>query len=269
MTRWALLLEYDGAGFVGWQRQANGLSLQQVLEEAAAHLAGGPVSSIVAGRTDAGVHALGQVAHFDLERGISAERLVQALNFHMRPHRVCVLRAASVADDWSARFSAVGRAYRYVILNRPARPALAAGRVWHIPHKLDVAAMAEGARLLLGRHDFSSFRAASCQAASPIRTLDGLEVFRDGYCVVVGAGARSFLHHQVRNMVGSLKLVGEGAWQPERMGSALAAADRRAAGPTAPPEGLFLVSVRYPDDWMRNDLVAGTGEFTDYVTRGS
>jgi tRNA pseudouridine38-40 synthase len=248
VTRWAVKLEYDGAGFVGWQRQANGLSLQQVFEEAAAHLAGGPVSSIVAGRTDAGVHALGQVAHFDLFREISAERLVQALNFHMRPHRVCVLRAAAVPANWSARFSAVARSYRYVILNRPARPALAAGRVWHIPQALDVAAMAQGARLLLGRHDFSSFRAAGCQAESPLRTLDRLAVFRDGDCVMIEAGARSFLHHQVRNMVGTLKLVGEGAWPPERTGAALAAADRRAAGPTAPACGLFLTHITYPDE---------------------
>ena len=247
MTRWAVQLEYDGTGFVGWQRQANGLSIQLVFEEAAGHLAGGPVSSIVAGRTDAGVHALGQVAHFCLAREISAERLVQALNFYMRPHRVSVLRATVVPDDWSARFSAVARAYRYFILNRPARPALAAGRVWHVPQALDVAAMADGARRLLGRHDFSSFRAASCQADSPVRTLDRLEVFRDGDCVVVEAGARSFLHHQVRNMVGTLKLVGEGRWPAERMATTLAAADRRAAGPTAPAEGLFLTAVTYPD----------------------
>jgi tRNA pseudouridine38-40 synthase len=248
VTRWALLLEYDGAGFVGWQRQANGLSIQRVFEEAAAHLAGQPVSSIVAGRTDAGVHALGQVAHIDLTREIAPERLVEALNFHMRPHRVSVLRAAAVPADWSARFSAVARAYRYVILNRRARPALAEGRVWHVPQALDVGAMAEGARLLLGRHDFSSFRAASCQAESPVRTLDRLDVFRDGDCVLVAAGARSFLHHQVRNMVGTLKLLGEGRWPPAQMASVLAAAHRGAAGPTAPASGLFLVGVAYPDD---------------------
>jgi len=256
VTRWALLLEYDGAGFVGWQRQANGLSIQQVFEEAAAHLAGQPVSSIVAGRTDAGVHGLGQVAHFDLAREIAPERLVEALNFHLRPHRVCVLRAAAVPADWSARFSAVARSYRYVILNRRARPALDEGRVSHIPQALDVEAMAEGARLLLGRHDFSSFRAASCQAESPVRTLDRLEVFRDGDCVMVEAGARSFLHHQVRNMVGTLKLIGEGRWPAERISAALAAADRRAAGPTAPAEGLFLASVSYKDELFRQDLQA-------------
>jgi tRNA pseudouridine38-40 synthase len=247
MSRFALLLEYDGSGFIGWQRQAEGISVQAVLEDAAAHLAGAPIAAIVAGRTDSGVHALGQVAHIDLARDISPEKLAQALNFHMKPHRVCVLRAAIVADDWSARFSAVRRVYRYVILNRRARPALAAGRVWHVPHPLDVTAMAGGARHLLGRHDFSSFRAASCQANSPWRTLDRLDVDAEGDHVVVRAEARSFLHHQVRNMVGSLKLVGEGYWPPERMAMALAAAHRGAAGPTAPPDGLFLVDVIYPE----------------------
>jgi tRNA pseudouridine38-40 synthase len=247
MTRFALLVEYDGAGFVGWQRQADGPSVQAVMETAAAHLADGPVAVTVAGRTDAGVHAIGQVAHLDLARAIDPGKLAQALNFHMKPHRVCVLRAAIVADDWNARFSAVQRGYRYVILNRRARPALAAGRAWHVPHTLDVAAMAAGARHLLGRHDFSSFRAASCQANSPWRTLDRLDVDRAADCVIVQAEARSFLHHQVRNMVGSLKLVGEGYWPPERMHTALAAGHRSAAGPTAPPEGLFLVEVKYAE----------------------
>jgi tRNA pseudouridine38-40 synthase len=251
MTRFALLVEYDGTGFVGWQRQADGLSVQAVLEDAAAHLAGSPVAVVVAGRTDAGVHALGQVAHIDLDRDIAPDKLAQALNFHMKPHRVCVLRAAIVSDAWNARFSAVQRGYRYVILNRRARPALAAGRVWHVPHALDVAAMADGGRHLLGRHDFSSFRAASCQANSPWRTLDRLDVDREDDCVVVRTAARSFLHHQVRNMVGSLKLVGEGYWPPERMQTALAAAKRAAAGPTAPPEGLFLVEVTYPQSVFR------------------
>ncbi len=248
MTRWALQLEYDGAGFVGWQRQAAGVSVQQVLEDAAAHLAGRPVIAITAGRTDAGVHALAQVAHIDLDRDIDPRHLALALNFHMKPHRVSVLRARPVAPDWSARFSAIGRAYRYVILNRSARPALAHGRVWHLPQKLNQAAMAEGARHLLGRHDFTSFRAASCQAKSPIRTLDRLDLTRTGDHVVIEASARSFLHHQVRNMVGTLKLVGEGSWPPERMATALAAAARSAAGPTAPPEGLFLAGVLYPED---------------------
>ena len=247
MTRWALQIEYDGAAFVGWQRQAVGTSIQQVLEQAAAHLAGGPVASVVAGRTDAGVHALGQVAHIDLVREIKPLQLAQALNFHMKPHRVSVRSAAIVADNWSARLSAVGREYRYVILNRRARPALAEGRVWHVPHALNAAAMAEAAKHLLGRHDFTSFRAASCQAKSPVRTLDRLDVSVDGETVLIEAEARSFLHHQVRNMAGSLKLVGEGTWPPERIAQALAATNRAAAGPTAPPEGLFLVGVGYPE----------------------
>jgi tRNA pseudouridine38-40 synthase len=245
MTRWALLIEYDGGGFAGWQRQAEALSVQAVLEAAAARLAGAPVSSIVAGRTDAGVHAAGQVAHIDLARDITAHQLASALNFHMKPHRVAVLRAAPVAEDWSARFSAIGRRYRYVILNRAARPALEEGRVWHVKPALDVAAMQAGAAHLLGRHDFTSFRAASCQAKSPMRTLDRLDVRGEGARIDIVAEARSFLHHQVRNMVGSLKLVGEGRWAPARMGEALRAANRAAAGPTAPPDGLTLEWVTY------------------------
>jgi tRNA pseudouridine38-40 synthase len=253
MTRFALELEYDGAGFIGWQRQAVGISVQAVLEDAAARLAGEPVTVIVAGRTDSGVHALGQVAHLDLGRDIAPGKLAEALNFHTKPHRMTVLSAAIVPDDWSARFSAVRRCYRYVILNRRARPALNAGRVWHVPHRLDAAAMAAGAAHLLGRHDFTSFRAASCQANSPWRTLDRLDVARDGDEVIVTAEARSFLHHQVRNMVGSLKLVGEGNWQPARIRAALAATHRSAAGPTAPPEGLFLVAVGYAEPVFRKD----------------
>ena len=243
--RWAILLEYDGAGFVGWQHQAVGLAIQTVMENAVAQLAGALVGCTAAGRTDAGVHALGQVVHFDLAREISGEKLVQALNFHMKPHRVVALRAMGVPADWSARFSATGRAYRYVILNRRARPGLAAGRVWHLPQALDVAAMAEGARHLLGRHDFSSFRAASCQAKSPLRTLDRLDVRRRDDSVEIVAEARSFLHHQVRNMVGTLKLVGEGRLAPAAMADILAACDRSRAGPTAPPEGLYLTGVKY------------------------
>ncbi len=248
VTRWALLLEYDGAGFFGWQRQATGLSVQGIVEDAAAHLAGHPVGCIVAGRTDAGVHATGQVAHIDLEREIDGGRLALALNFHMKPYRITVLRAAPVAPGWSARFSAIGRAYRYVILNRPARPALEEGRVWHLSHRLDVPSMAEAAGHLLGRHDFTSFRASSCQANSPLRTLERLDVTREGDCVVVRAVARSFLHHQVRNMVGTLKLVGDGSWAPHRVARALAAVDRAAAGPTAPPQGLYLDTVTYPEN---------------------
>jgi tRNA pseudouridine38-40 synthase len=252
MTRWALLLEYDGAPYVGWQRQANGLSVQDVLEQAAAHLNHGqPVPSIVAGRTDAGVHAQGQVAHIDLPDTHSAKAIRDALNYHMKPHPVVVLQAAPVPGDWSARFCATRRAYRFQILNRPSRPALLAGKVWHVPHPLDAAAMHAAAQILLGRHDFTSFRAAACQAKSPIRTLDRLDVARLGDTVEITTEARSFLHHQVRNFVGTLKLVGEGRWPIERVAAALQARDRSAAGPTAPPDGLTLLCVYYPADPFR------------------
>jgi tRNA pseudouridine38-40 synthase len=245
-TAYALLIEYDGRGFVGWQFQENGLSIQKVVEDAAAHLAGGaPVACAAAGRTDAGVHAEGQVAMITLPGMLPPNRVRDALNFYMKPHAV-VVRAARVAPEgWHPRFQATRRHYRYVILNRRARPALEFGRVWHLPHDLDAELMAAGARHLLGRHDFTSFRAASCQAKSPLRTLDRLDVRRDGAHVIIETEARSFLHHQVRNMVGTLKLVGEAAWQPERVATALAARARAAAGPTAPPDGLTFVAVDY------------------------
>ena len=248
-VRWALRLEYDGSGFVGWQRQASGLSVQEALETAAERLTGGEkVSSAVAGRTDAGVHAEGQIACLDLPIAIAAERLADALNFHLKPNRVAVLAVRAAAADWHPRFSAIGRAYRYTILDRRAPPALLAGRVWHVPHRLDDEAMHRAAQSLLGRHDFSSFRASACQAASPWRTLDRLEVRRAGELIHVLAEARSFLHHQVRNMVGTLKLVGEGRWEEAHAARVLAACDRRAAGPTAPAQGLCLTEVRYAED---------------------
>ncbi len=249
MPRYALLLEYDGTGFVGWQIQATGLSLQGVLEAAASRLAGGaPVPSIVAGRTDAGVHAEGQVAQIDLPTAWLPDRLRDALNFHLKGYRLVVLRAAPAPAGWNARFSAIGRAYRYRILNRRPRPAVLNGRVWHVDHPLDEAAMAAAAASLLGRHDFSAFRAAACQAKSPLRTLDRLDVIRHGELVEIVAEARSFLHHQVRNMVGTLKLVGDGRWPIERVAAVLAARDRTQAGPTAPAEGLTMTGVRYPQD---------------------
>ncbi len=246
MTRYALEIEYDGAGFVGWQFQTSGLSIQQVLEEAANRL--GPATTQAAGRTDAGVHARAQVVGLDLERDIAPERLLAALNFHLRPNRVAVTRAAIAPPGWNARLSAIGREYRYVILNRRAPPALLAGRAWHVERPLDAAAMHRAAQSLLGKHDFTSFRAASCQAKSPLRTLDRLDVARDGERIVVAVAARSFLHHQVRNMVGTLALVGQGRWPESRIADILAARDRKQAGPTAPPEGLTLMAVRYPTD---------------------
>jgi tRNA pseudouridine38-40 synthase len=249
MTCWALKLEYDGAPFVGWQRQATGLSVQEVLETAAAKLnCGRPVSSVVAGRTDAGVHASAQVAQLTLPDALTAAKVRDALNYHMKPHPVVVLDVARAPIGWNARFSAVRRDYRYDILNRRARPTLRAGRVWHVPAALDASAMHAAAQSLLGRHDFSSFRAAACQANSPLRTLDRLDVRRCNDIVEIVAGARSFLHHQVRNMVGTLKLVGDGSWPVERVAAALAELNRAAAGPTAPAEGLCLTGVRYPEE---------------------
>lgn len=252
MTVWALMLEYDGGPFVGWQRQDTGLSVQEVLETAAARLNhGAPVAGTVAGRTDAGVHASAQIAQLDLPDAIPGPKVRDALNYHMKPHPVVVLHAAPAPDGWNARFSAIGRTYRYRILNRRARPALLAGRVWHVQAVLDAEAMHSAAQSLLGRHDFSSFRAAACQANSPLRTLDRLDVRRDGDVVEIIAEARSFLHHQVRNMVGTLKLVGDGSWPVERVAAALAARDRGAAGPTAPADGLCLTGVRYAIDPFR------------------
>ncbi|MDD2876383.1 MAG: tRNA pseudouridine(38-40) synthase TruA [Acidiphilium sp.] len=250
MTRFALKIEYDGRRFVGWQRQSNGVSVQQVLEQAAAKLCDGVIpASVAAGRTDAGVHAEGQVVQIDLPARLTVRAVRDALNFHLQPHAVAVVAVAIVSDlDWSARFSAIGREYRYVILNRAARPAIAAGFVWHVKSPLNAHAMQRAANILVGRHDFTSFRASACQAASPVRTLDRLDVRQCGPQIIIEASARSFLHHQVRNIVGSLKLVGDGHWTETRVAEALAARDRAAAGPTAPPDGLTLLSVRYPQD---------------------
>ncbi|OYV40036.1 MAG: tRNA pseudouridine(38-40) synthase TruA [Acidocella sp. 20-61-6] len=248
MITWALELEYDGTGFMGWQRQKHGLAIQQVVEEAGAKLCGGNVPAATAsGRTDAGVHALAQIVQMDLP-AFEPFRLREALNYHMKPHPVVVLRCAPAPAGWNARFSAIGRRYRYVISNRAAFPALEADRVWHVARPLDEAAMHRAALSLLGHHDFSSFRASACQAKSPMRTLDMLNVARAGDRIVVEAAARSFLHHQVRNMVGSLKLVGEGTWPEERLAEVLAAADRAVAGPTAPAEGLYLTGITYPQE---------------------
>jgi tRNA pseudouridine38-40 synthase len=244
--RYALTLEYDGAPFVGWQRQENGLSVQQVLEEAAAHLNNGvPPPAVAAGRTDAGVHAEGQVAEVEIAADLPPERVRDALNFHARPHPVSVLRAASAPEGWSARFSAVRRGYRYRILNRGPRPALDLGRVWHVQGRLDAGAMHGAAQALLGRHDFSAFRAAACQAKTAERTLNRLDVSRFGDEVVVAAEARSFLHHQVRNLVGTLVLVGQGRRGVEWPRRVLDGRDRTRAGQTAPAEGLCFVFVRY------------------------
>jgi len=245
VSRYRLTIEYDGAGFVGWQRQATGLSIQEALETAFERFCGEALTVHGAGRTDAGVHALAQVAHVDLLREADPETIRSAVNFHLRPHRISVLFAEPAPPDFDARRWAIGRVYRYRILNRRAPPALDRGRVWHVAPALDPDAMAAGARHLIGHHDFTTFRDSLCQARSPVKTLDVLEVSRAGEEIHIEARARSFLHHQVRNMVGSLKLVGLGHWRPEDVARALAAKDRRAGGPTAPAEGLALVEVRY------------------------
>ncbi|MBM3597050.1 MAG: tRNA pseudouridine(38-40) synthase TruA [Alphaproteobacteria bacterium] len=257
MTRYKLLIEYDGSGLVGWQRQDNGPSVQQAMEEAIQQFAGHPVALFVAGRTDAGVHALGQVAHVDLERDWPPATVRDATNFHLRPAAISVLAAEIAPPDFHARFSASGRRYLYRIVNRPAPLAVERRRAWHIVQPLDAAAMQAAAARLLGRHDFTSFRAALCQAASPVKTLDRLDVTRAGDAIEFAVAARSFLHHQVRNMVGTLKLVGEGKWTPDDVARALAARDRAAAGPTAPADGLYLVEVRY--DASQDDAGSGQG----------
>ena len=245
MTRFRLLIEYDGGPFVGWQRQDNGPSVQQSIEDAVFAFCQERVVSVAAGRTDAGVHALGQVVHLDLARDCAADTLRDAVNFHLKPQPIAILSAEVVAADFHARFSATGRRYLYRIVNRRAPLVLERGRAWWLPGALDVSAMAKAAERLIGRHDFTSFRSSICQAASPVKTLDRLSVERAGEEFRIEAAARSFLHHQVRNMVGSLKLVGEGRWTGDDLSAALAARDRRAAGPTAPPDGLYLVSVVY------------------------
>lgn len=245
MPRYRMLLEYDGGPYVGWQRQDNGLSVQEVLEGAIFALSGEHAATIAAGRTDAGVHALGQVVHFDLAREFPPATVRDALNFHMKPHPVAVREAALAPSDFHARFSAKSRAYVYRIANRRARLALDFGRKWWVPGSLDAAAMHEAAGVLVGRHDFTTFRAALCQAKSPVKTLDVLAVECAGEDIVVAARARSFLHHQVRNMVGTLRLVGEGKWTAADVRMALAARDRTKGGPTAPACGLYLVEVKY------------------------
>lgn len=248
MPRYALLIEYDGRGFVGWQRQSNGTSVQEVLEAAAAKLNGEvPIHATAAGRTDSGVHAEGMVVDLPLGTTLPLARLRAALNFHTRPHALAVLATALAPEGWSPRFSAVQRHYRYRILNRPARPALKEGRVWHVPVPLDAPAMHEAAQMLLGRHDFSAYRAASCQASHAVRTLDRLEVRRDADEVLFEVSGRSFLHHQVRNLVGTLCQVGRGLRAIEWPRQVLDELDRRAAGQTAPAEGLCFLRVDYPE----------------------
>jgi len=245
VTRYKLTIEYDGTDFVGWQRQDNGPSVQAALETAVEKFCGETVGLHAAGRTDAGVHALGQVAHLDIAKPTDTDTLRDAVNFHLKPHAIAVLGAEAVAPDFHARFSATKRSYVYRIINRRAPLALQRGRAWFVPQPLDVAAMNRAAGALVGHHDFSSFRAADCQAKSPTKTLDLLKVSCDGAEIRVDAKARSFLYHQVRILVGTLKQVGEGKWDEAAVTGILAARDRRAAGPTAPAHGLYFCEVEY------------------------
>jgi tRNA pseudouridine38-40 synthase len=243
--RYKLVVEYHGGGFVGWQRQTNGLSVQEALERALAELEAGPRPAQGAGRTDAGVHALGQVAHVDLEKPWRPDRLRDALNARLRPHAASILSVEEVDRQFEARFSAIRRRYLYRILDRRAPPALLRGLVWHVPKRLDADAMGAAASALVGRHDFTTFRAAECQASGPVRTLERFDVARTGDMIEIRAAARSFLHHQVRSMVGSLKYVGAGKWTAKDLAAALEARDRARCGVVAPADGLFLEGVDY------------------------
>lgn len=247
MPRYALTLEFDGTPFFGLQRQGHGPSVQAVVEDAASAVTGEPVTLHSAGRTDSGVHALAMRCHFDAAKAMTPFRLVEALNARMRPAPVAVTSCAVVPDDWHARFSCTGRRYLYRILNRRAPATLLKDRVWHVPQRLDVEAMHAAAQALVGRHDFTTFRSVQCQADSPIKTLDRLDVEQVGEEVHIHAAARSFLHHQVRSMVGCLALVGRGQWNKERLTEALAARDRRKLGYNAPPHGLYFVAAEYGD----------------------
>lgn len=252
MPRYALKVEYHGAPFAGWQRQADQPSVQGAIEAALGRLEPGPHTIAAAGRTDAGVHGLAQVAHCDMEREWAPFRLSEALNYHLKPDPVAIVGCARVDDDWHARFSAVERRYLFRLLMRRAPATLEKGLVWQVPHDLDVEAMRAGAAHLLGNHDFTTFRSSICQAQSPVKTLDALEIARvegvSGPEVQFRLRARSFLHNQVRSFVGTLERVGAGAWAPEDVKHALEARDRAACGPVCPPQGLYLAGVGYPDD---------------------
>jgi tRNA pseudouridine38-40 synthase len=245
MPRYKLTIEYDGTPYFGWQIQDNGPTIQGALTEAIFAFTGERGAVQGAGRTDAGVHALGQVAHIDLAKDWDSDNVRDAANFHLRPRPIAVLTAERVADDFDARFSATRRHYLYRIVNRRADLALDVNRAWRVPRPLDTAAMHDAAQRLIGKHDFTTFRSTECQAASPVKTLDRLDVTRDGDNVNITASARSFLQHQVRSMVGSLVHVGEGKWSADDLSAALAARDRAACGQVAPPHGLYLVRVEY------------------------
>ena len=246
MTRFAFTVEFDGRPFMGWQRQAHGPSVQQTIEDAIAAVTGAPATVHAAGRTDAGVHGLAMRAHADIAKPITPFRLMEALNARMRPAPVAILACEAVPDDWHARFSCVGRSYVYRIANRRAPLTFEAGLVWRVVQPLDAGAMHVAAQVLVGRHDFTTFRSAHCQAESPVKTLDRLDVERTGERIAIHAAARSFLHHQVRSMVGCLAMVGMGRWSADDLRDALESKDRAALGLNAPPDGLYFVDAAYP-----------------------
>lgn len=245
MTRFAITIEYDGTPYMGWQRQAHGPSVQQEIEEAIAKVGGVDVQVHAAGRTDAGVHALAMRAHFDLDTALTPFRLMGGINAHLRPAPIAILDCQIVPEDWHARFSCIGRAYQYRIVNRRAPLTVERNRAWQVIQNLDAEAMHQAAQLLVGLHDFTTFRSSHCQSDSPVKTLDRLDVTRDGEHVLVEAEARSFLHHQVRSMVGSLAAVGTGRWTSADLQAALEARDRNALAHNAPPEGLYFVRAVY------------------------
>ena len=247
MARYLLTIEYDGRPFVGWQRQENGFSVQQAIEDAFLSFCQESVSVMSAGRTDAGVHAKGMKAHVDLTKPAKPFQIFKAINALVRPHPVAIVGVREVADDFHARFSCIGRSYRYRIVNRQAPLTFERGLAWNLHRKLDAQAMQRAAQYLVGHHDFTSFRAANCQANSPVRTLDRLDVYRQGQEIVIEASARSFLYHQIRNFAGSLKQVGEGQWSPEDLKEIMEAKDRTLSGPTAPSDGLYFLDAFYPE----------------------
>ena len=245
MTRFRLIVEFDGSPFMGWQRQAHGPSVQQAIEEAVAAVTGEKPVSHAAGRTDAGVHALAMTAHVDVAKAITPFRLMEGVNALIRPNPIAIVGCEIVPDDWHARFSCVGREYLYRIANRRAPLTLDRGRAWRVIRDLDAGTMHDAAQVLVGNHDFTTFRSAHCQAESPVKTLDRLDVRREGENVLIEAAARSFLHHQVRSMVGCLAMVGQGQWAKADLKAALEAADRGALGLNAPPDGLYFVRAKY------------------------
>jgi len=246
LTRFALTLEFDGAPFFGLQRQSHGPSVQQAVEEGIHAFTGEDVRLHSAGRTDSGVHALGMVSHVDIEKPFEAFRLGEAINAHLRPNPIAVVHCEEKPDDWHARFSCIGRSYEYRIVNRRAPLTLDKGKAWLVTRPLDADAMHEAAQHLVGRHDFTTFRSVHCQANDPVKTLDQLDVSREGEHVIVRAAARSFLHHQVRSMVGTLSLVGLGQWEPQQVRDVLQAKDRQQLGLNAPPDGLYFMRAIYP-----------------------